>query len=78
MGNKQYGHGLAYDSGLVMLKAWMYPFTTKGEYDLNKSLNANSENHCRVNFPSTTHVIKVMFNGPVSKDGYHPIIPTDT
>jgi len=51
-----------------MLKAWMYPFTTKGE---------TAENHCRVDFPSTTHVIKVMFNGGVSVDGLHPLIPSD-
>jgi len=68
MGTEQYGHGLAYESGLVMLKAWMYPFTTKGE---------TAENHCRVDFPSTTHVIKVMFNGGVSVDGLHPLIPSD-
>ena len=60
---------MSYESGLVMLKAWMYPFTEKGE---------TSNNHCRNDFPSTTHVIKVMFNGGISKDGYHPMIPSDT
>jgi hypothetical protein len=68
MGQEQYGHGLSYESGLVMLKAWMYPFTTKGE---------TAENHCRIDFPSTTHVIKILFNGGVSVDGKHPLIPSD-
>lgn len=69
MGNIQYGHGMSYESGLVMLKAWMYPYTNKGE---------TAENDCRKDFPSTTHVIKVMFNGGISTDGYHPLIPSDT
>lgn len=69
MGLKQYGYGMSYNSGLVMLKAWMYPFTEKGE---------TAENHCRIDFPSTTHVIKILFNGGVSVDGYHPLIPSDT
>jgi len=69
MGEEQYGHGLSYESGLVMLKAWLYPFSDVGE---------TAENHCKVDFPSTTHVIKVMFNGGVSTDGYHPLIPSDT
>jgi len=60
---------MAYDSGLVMLKAWMYPFTEKGETDLN---------HCRNDFPSTTHVIKIMFNGGMTIDGIHPLVPDDT
>lgn len=51
------------------MKAWMYEFSDTGE---------TAANHCRVDFPSTTHVIKVMFNGPVTKDGYHPIVPSDT
>jgi hypothetical protein len=71
MGNTQYGHGLSYEGGLVMLKAWMFPFSDKGENEL-------TPNHCRVDFPSTTHVIKIMFNGEVTTDGYHPIIPSDT
>jgi len=25
MGSLQYGQGLSYESGLVMLKAWLYP-----------------------------------------------------
>lgn len=60
---------MAYDSGLVMLKAWMYPFTEKGETDLN---------HCRNDFPSTTHVIKILFNGGFTTDGIHPLVPDDT
>jgi hypothetical protein len=69
MGNTQYGHGLSYNSGLVMLKAWMYPFTEKGDTAMN---------HCRNDFPSTTHVIKILFNGGISTDGIHPLIPSDT
>jgi len=65
---------LEWTSGLVMLKAWGFAFTTEGEgvgpwY---------KENHCHVNFPETTHVVKVLFNGGVSLDGVHSILPTDT
>jgi hypothetical protein len=62
---------MSYQSGLVMLKAWMYAMpgaTEKGD---------TAGNHCKIDFPSTTHVIKVMFNGGISKDGYHPLIPSD-
>lgn len=55
-----------------MLKAWMYAMpgdTEKGD---------TAGNHCKIDFPSTTHVIKILFNGGVSKDGYHPLIPSDT
>lgn len=52
-----------------MLKAWMYPITQRGETALNS---------CTVDFPSTTHVIKVMFNGGFTIDGIHPLVPDDT
>lgn len=35
-------------------------------------------NHCHVNFKDTTHVIKVLFSAPVSKNGVHPYLPSDT
>lgn len=52
-----------------MLKAWAYEFSELGE---------TAGNHCRVDFPTTTHVIKVLMNGQITKDGIHPLIPSDT
>lgn len=63
---------MSYDSGLVMLKAWAYKFTENGEG------TSPGANHCKTLFPTTTHVIKVLFNGGMTKDGIHPLIPTDT
>lgn len=60
---------MSYEAGPVMLKSWLYPITQKGE---------TAENSCTVDFPSTTHVIKVMFNGPVTTDGIHALLPSDT
>lgn len=71
MGDAQYGHSMSYESGLVMLKAWAFEFTMKGEGEL-------MENHCRVDWPATTHVIRILFNGGPSKDGIHPLLPSDT
>ena len=62
---------MEYTSGLVMLKAWVYRFSTIGE-------DMNAQNHCRANFPSTTHVIKVLFSGGFTRDGVHSLLPTDT
>lgn len=71
MGQKQYGYGMSYESGLVMLKAWMYKYTPVGD---------TAKNGCMVDFAERkpNWVIKIMFNGGVSKDGYHPLIPSDT
>lgn len=55
-----------------MLKAWGYEFSLVGE-----DLHSGWENHCRVRFPETTHVVKVMINGGPSKDGIHSLLPTD-
>lgn len=52
-----------------MLKAHGFKFTTRGE---------SADNHCRVGFPATTHVIRIMFNGGMTKDGIHPLLPNDT
>lgn len=52
-----------------MLKAWAYEFSEVGE---------TAKNHCRVDFPSTTHVVKILFNGQITKDGIHPLVPSDT
>jgi len=84
MGNTQYGHGLSYDSGLVMLKSWMITLPTvdkstkEKEEETKYELGDTLRNGCRANFPSATHAIKILFNGGVSTDGYHPLIPTDT
>lgn len=62
---------MSYESGLVMLKAWAFEFTEKGESE-------DITNHCRVDFPLTTHVIRILFNGGPTKDGIHPLLPSDT
>jgi hypothetical protein len=54
VGQTQYGYSMSYLSPLVMLKSWTYPFSTVGE---------TIQNHCQVEFPETTHVIKILFNG---------------
>lgn len=59
---------MSYESGLVMLKAWAYEFTELGEQD---------NNHCQLDFPLTTHVIKILFNAGMTKDGLRPLLPTD-
>jgi len=69
MGDTQYGHSMSYESGLVMLKALMYEFSERGE---------GLENHCRNEFPATTHVIKILFNGGFTINGIHPLLPSDT
>lgn len=74
IGGSAYGESMEWTSGLVMLKAWGYPFTTDGE----GTSPWYNENHCHVNFPETTHVIKILFNGGIWLDGVHSILPTDT
>jgi len=65
---------MEWTSGLVMLKAWAYQFTTKGE----GSWPAYTANHCHVDFSDTTDVIKILFNGGFSRDGIHSILPNNT
>lgn len=60
---------MSYESGLVMLKAWGYPYSYVGE---------DAKNDCWYNFPATTHVIKILFNGGMTKNGIHPLVPSDT
>ena len=54
-----------------MLKSWIYEFSTVGE-------STRYVNHCQTLFPETSHVIKILFNGGFTKNGVHPLIPTDT
>jgi len=70
-GETQYGESMEYTSSLVMLKAWVYKFSTIGE-------DMSAQNHCQVNFRTTTHVIKILFNGGFTRDGVHSLLPTDT
>lgn len=51
-----------------MLQAWGYEFTDLGE---------QHKNHCRRQYPTTTHVVKVLFSGPPTTDGVHPLTPED-
>lgn len=47
----------------------MYAYSDTGETGLNQ---------CKKDFPATTHVMKVLFSGHITKDGYHPLTPSDT
>jgi len=67
-GNAQYGLSMSYTSPPVMLQAWAYEFSDLGE---------QHNNHCQKEFPTTTHVIKVLFSGPFTKNGVHALLPTD-
>mmetsp|Transcript_7273 Transcript_7273/g.19039 ORF Transcript_7273/g.19039 Transcript_7273/m.19039 type:complete len:423 (+) Transcript_7273:561-1829(+) len=69
-----YGQSLEYTSGLVILRAYAFPFSTRGEVLAGR----NYPNHCRVNFPQTTHVIKLLMNGGATLDGVHSFLPSDT
>lgn len=73
MGDKVYTESLEYTSGIVMLKAWAHKFSTTGE-----DLSEGFVNHCHVNFPGTTHVIKILFSGGVTKNGVWSLLPSDT
>lgn len=54
-----------------MLRAWLFEFSTLGEGEM-------FPNHCGIEFPATTHVIKILFNGGFTKNGIHPLVPSDT
>lgn len=55
-----------------MLMSYGYPFSVDGE-----DMSEEFQNHCRVLFPETTHVIKILFSGAATKDGVESLLPTD-
>ena len=74
-----YGEGLEFTSGVIILQAMMYPFSKIGESTFPDCIRPthmfNCENHCAVDFPSTTHIIRVVLNGGITYDGVHNILP---
>jgi len=62
-----------YDSGPFLLGAAIAPFTGRGEIAI---ANGQYPNHCQVAFPSTTHVIQLLWSGGVTLDGVNSILPT--
>ena len=72
------GPDLNYEtSGIVLLSAIYEPFSLDGETLDNSIISPNKPypNHCQALFPSTTHRIKLLFNGGPSLDGLLPITP---
>lgn len=55
-----------------MLKAMSY--ATIGAADVGDTEN----NFCQIDFPGSSHVIKVIFNGGMTSDGVRSLLPSDT
>lgn len=71
-GAAKYGKSMAFNSPEVMLHSWGFEFSLVGE-----DLNSGYANHCRVRFPDTTHVVRLLINGGASKNGIHSLLPND-
>lgn len=59
-GTSYMGPAMNYSKGVFLLDARYEAFTTAGETILHDDTYPN---HCRVLFPSTTHRIRLLFNG---------------
>ena len=70
------GPSLVWENGATLLSARLEEFSTVGEGVVNP-LGAYP-NHCRQLFPSTTHRVRLLWNGGVSLDGQRPITPDRT
>lgn len=70
------GPDLDVNNGPVLLTADLEAFSADGE--LGAQNGAQYPNHCQVNFPSTTHRIRLLFNGGVTYDGLRSIVPDHT
>jgi hypothetical protein len=73
------GDSLSWESGCRLLDARLEAFSTAGE-TLHGSIFKGGlfPNHCHVNFLASTHRLRLLWNGGVSRDGRHEILPTDT
>jgi hypothetical protein len=60
------------------LRAWAYKLDAASAAGMLGEWTGSYANHCHINFKDTTHVIKVLFSAPVSKNGVNPYLPTDT
>ena len=75
------GPALKYANGPILLTADLEVFTTKGETLKNPPFPPGVNvfpNHCQVNFPDTTHRIRLLFDGGVSLDSIKQITPDRT
>ncbi len=73
------GPSLAWENGAVLLDARLEAFSTEGETLSGGIQNQGTfPNHCRVNFPETTHRIRMLWNGGISNDGLIEFTPDRT
>lgn len=70
------GPSLVWENGVRLLDARLEPFSTKGETTRSFTRSKAYPNHCHVNFPTSTHRIRLLFDGGVSVDGVNPLTPT--
>jgi hypothetical protein len=61
-----------YDTGPSLLDAVIRRFSMLGE---TAGGGAQFPNHCQVAFPSTTHVIQMLWSGGVTQDGVNSVLP---
>jgi len=67
------GPSLAWEGGTTLLDARLEAFSTAGE-----ELHGGAfPNHCRINFPATTHRIRLLWDGGVSHDGRRAFNPDE-
>mmetsp|Transcript_40706 Transcript_40706/g.72850 ORF Transcript_40706/g.72850 Transcript_40706/m.72850 type:complete len:426 (-) Transcript_40706:266-1543(-) len=73
------GPSLAWENGVVLLDARLEALSTEGETLSGGIRNQQTfPNHCRVNFPETTHRIRTLWDGGISLDGNRELTPERT
>lgn len=74
------GPALSWENGATLLDARLEAFSTAGEttHGVPVLQTGQFPNHCRVNFPSTTHRIRMLWDGGVSNDGRRSFNPDQT
>ena len=74
------GPSLVWENGAVLLDARLEVFSTEGETLRGGGVRNQPQfpNHCRVNFPETTHRIRMLWDGGVSNDGNRELTPDRT
>merc|ERR1712070_164179 len=70
------GPSLDVSNGPFLLTVHLEPFTTDGE--TLRGIGNFYPNHCQMNFPSTTHRLRLLFDGGVTLDGLRAIMPDRT
>ena len=72
------GPSLVWENGAMLLDARLEVLSTKGE-TLRGGINQPQfPNHCQVNFPETTHRIRMLWDGGISNDGNRELTPDRT